>query len=152
MRRALLAGAGALLLATGCAVAFRTGAPAQTDEAMPPNDVCYVCHIPFAEEALSVAHAQAKVGCRQCHGPSAGHMNDENIGATPPDRVYKASQVDRMCAKCHAARDHPKVAPAVRAARLAASTKAQSEVKGHSVEPAGICTDCHGTHWIPPKR
>jgi cytochrome c553 len=79
-------------------------------------------------------------------------MNDENIGSTPPDKVYKGSQVAGMCGRCHDAEDHPKVPADVRALRLAASRKAQSEVKGRPTEPAGLCTDCHGRHWVPPKK
>jgi len=158
MRHALLAGAGALLAMAGCVTVSRGRAaapatpPAETIAGVVPNDLCHICHIPFSEEPLAVTHAKAKVWCQTCHGPSGPHMENERIGATPPDVVYRKRQVDRMCSRCHEARAHPKVPAAVRAARLAESRKAQSEIKGRAIEPAGVCTDCHGRHWIPPKQ
>jgi Zn finger protein HypA/HybF involved in hydrogenase expression len=116
-----------------------------------PNDMCHVCHIDFAEEKMAIRHAKAKVWCRDCHGLSAKHMSDENIGATRPDRVYKTTEVNGMCGKCHQKDKHPKLSAEKRAARLAAGKKAQEKVKERRVEIAGICTDCHGSHWLPPK-
>jgi len=157
MRHAFLAAAGAVLMIAGCP-ADRGGAlpsplrgPADAGAAVDSNDMCHVCHIPFDKEPLTTVHAGAKVWCIRCHGPSARHMQDENIGATPPDVVYRKNQVDRMCSRCHDAKRHPGLAPEVRAARLARGKKAQSEIKGRPVEPAGVCTDCHGSHWIPPR-
>ena len=116
------------------------------------NDQCYVCHLPLMEEKMATLHAKEQVWCVKCHGLSADHMSDEKIGATRPDRVYKSGQVDRMCGKCHEKQDHPPLAAADRAKHLAASRKAQEELKGRKVEVKGICTDCHGSHWIPPKQ
>ncbi len=152
MRYGLLAGAAALLLAAGCVGLLSAPGGAPADDGVPPNDLCFVCHIPFADEPLATWHAKSKVWCKTCHGPSYAHMNDENIGATRPDRVYKPGQVARMCARCHEAEDHPAVPPGVRAARLAESKKAQSEIEGRPIVPAGLCTDCHGRHWVPPKK
>ncbi len=121
------------------------------DEGVVPNDMCHVCHITFADEPLAKVHAQKKVWCRECHGLSAGHMSDENIGHTKPNRVYKQNQVAAMCAKCHDKGDHPALKAAERAARLAKSKKAQEEIKGGKIDPSGVCTDCHGAHWIPPR-
>ncbi len=116
------------------------------------NDPCYVCHMPFVEECLAVAHAKAKVWCGTCHGPSTRHIEDEYIGATPPDVVYKRCQVDRMCGRCHEAKKHPKLTAKTRSDRLAAAKKAQRKIKGRKVEVTGVCTDCHGRHWIPPRE
>jgi hypothetical protein len=174
MKRALIAGcaalAAAMVLPAGvewhgasppacapaalCLAAEPAGKPAAAAEGADgflPNDMCHVCHIDFAEEKLAVGHAKAKVWCRDCHGPSAQHMADEHIGATRPDRVYKTADVPAMCGKCHVSAEHPKLTAAKRAACLAAGKKAQEKLKEHRVEVAGVCTDCHGQHWLPPK-
>jgi hypothetical protein len=101
------------------------------------NAACYVCHMLFVKEAISKDHLKAGVGCIKCHGLSAGHANDEDVGATPPDVVFARDQVDPMCCECHQAHD---VAP--------------EEVVARFLEralPAGskpVCTDCHGHHRI----
>ena len=105
--------------------------PAQYDESNPmgANAACYVCHIPFVQEEISKAHLRAKVPCTRCHGLSAGHANDEDIGATPPDITFESVHVDAMCVECHQRHDI--------SAEMAAKYKS---------EP--ICTDCHGNHKI----
>lgn len=88
------------------------------------NAGCYVCHITFVGEELSKTHLKAKVTCTRCHGTSAGHANDENIGATKPDVTFGRDKVDAMCLECH---------------------------KKHDVEDSQaelICTNCHGAHKI----
>lgn len=159
MKSFFLAGAGALLVIAGCdtiprgvAAPWPAGPSGETETGVKSNDQCYVCHIPFSEEALALVHAKAEVWCIRCHGRSAGHMQDENIGATPPDIAYKKHQVDRMCAECHKPKKHPTVAPDLRAARLGEGSKAQQEIKGRRVKVTGVCTDCHGRHWIPPRE
>ena len=156
MRDALLAAASTLLVIAGCdgvgvgPTSRPASSPATGEAKVAPNDMCHVCHIPFAEEPLALIHAKEEVWCIECHGPSAKHMQDENVGATPPDITYKKNQVDRMCSKCHKASKHPEVMDDLRAMRLAQSAKAQSKIKGRLIKPAGVCTDCHGNHWIPP--
>jgi hypothetical protein len=77
-------------------------------------------------------------------------MQDEDVGATPPDIAYKKNQVDGMCSKCHKPDKHPEVNDRVRAGRLAESKRAQEKIKERKVEVTVVCTDCHGRHWIPP--
>jgi len=101
------------------------------------NAACYVCHIPFVKEELSKVHLKAKVTCIKCHGLSAGHANDEDVGATKPDISYTRQQVDRMCRECHETHDAP--ATAVIACWLR---------RGLSLQRPAVCTDCHGTHKI----
>jgi|GEM_PF-1119623 len=93
------------------------------------NAACYVCHMTFVGEELSKTHLRAKVTCIHCHGLSAGHANDEDIGATPPDVTFNRDEVDAMCLKCH---DRHEV--------LAEETTVQKQ------QP--VCTDCHGKHGI----
>ena len=107
--------------------------------------------MPFLKESLAIAHAKAEVWCGTCHGPSARHVEDENIGATPPDVVYGKGQIDRMCGQCHEPKKHPQLTAKTRRSRLAQGEKTQREIKGRKIKVAGICTDCHGRHWIPPR-
>ena len=103
----------------------------QFDETNPlgANAACYVCHMTFVKEELSKTHLRAEITCVRCHGLSAGHANDEDIGATPPDVSFKRDQVDAMCLKCHESHD---IGP-------------EEVVAGES---PSVCTDCHGTHKI----
>jgi hypothetical protein len=104
---------------------------AQFDETNPlgANAACYVCHMMFVKEELSKTHLRAKITCIRCHGISAGHANDEDIGATPPDISFKRNQVNTMCLKCHESHD------------------IGTEEVGAGKDPP-VCTDCHGGHKI----
>ncbi len=116
------------------------------------NDQCYVCHMPFLKERLAAVHAKLHVWCGTCHGPSVPHIEDEYIGATPPDIVFKKDKVDRMCGQCHDPEEHSVVAGKLRRARLAESQKAQRKIKGRKIKVTGVCTDCHGSHWTRPPE
>lgn len=100
------------------------------------NAACYVCHIPFVKESLSRKHLREKITCTTCHGVSAGHANDEEIGATPPDETYERSEVNGHCRQCHESHD---VKPEKVVALFLKRGLTASEV---------VCTDCHGTHRI----
>ncbi|NUQ64045.1 MAG: cytochrome c3 family protein [Pirellulales bacterium] len=102
-----------------------------------PNSACYVCHVTFVQEELSKVHKAEKTGCIDCHGLSAAHANDEDIGATPPDIVYQRGQIDAACVKCHETHDAP-----------AAKVVARFVVRKLSPSAAAVCTDCHGEHRI----
>ncbi len=101
------------------------------------NAACYICHIPFVREELAKVHLKAKVTCIKCHGVSAAHANDEDIGATKPDHPYRRDQVDRMCAKCHPKHDVP-----------ARQVIARFQQRDLPPKKAAVCTDCHGRHHI----
>lgn len=103
---------------------------------MGPNGACYVCHMTFLREDLAKAHLKAKVTCIQCHGLSAGHANDENIGATKPDRIYERGQVSDSCRECHTTHD----APPEKVIQLWLDRKL--------TEAPPVCTDCHGAHRL----
>jgi cytochrome c553 len=100
------------------------------------NATCYVCHMTFVREQISKVHFKEKVTCIKCHGLSAAHANDEDIGATKPDIMYKREQVDAMCRKCHEEHD----APAHEVIERFLDRKPPAS-------PA-VCTDCHGMHRI----
>jgi len=103
------------------------------------NAGCYVCHMTFVREELSKVHLAAEVGCTRCHGTSAPHANDEDIGATKPDIVFARKQVNPFCRTCHATHD---VAPEKVLARWQQRGACQKAMG------AAACTDCHGSHKI----
>jgi hypothetical protein len=103
---------------------------------MSANAACYVCHMTFIHEEFSRVHLKEKITCIECHGVSAAHANDENIGATPPDVMFKRSEVDASCAECHEEHDVP--------ARKIIARWLERRLSGRSP----ICTDCHGMHKI----
>jgi len=106
-------------------------AAVQFDETNPlgANAACYVCHMTFVKEELSKTHLKAKITCVRCHGVSAGHANDEDIGATKPDVTFERDRVDAMCLKCH-------------------ERRRQCQTKDAAPKAAPVCTDCHDTHRI----
>jgi len=106
-------------------------AAAQFDETNPlgANAGCYICHMRFIGEELSKTHLKARITCVSCHGVSAGHANDEDIGATKPDVTFERGRVDAMCLKCHKRHDI-------------------SGLKAAAAKPPPVCTDCHDTHRI----
>ena len=118
--------------------------PAKKDSSPAPegpvadNSACHVCHTNYQEEPLAVVHARANVGCMKCHGPSLAHRNDED-NLTPPDVIYPASRIERMCQKCH--EDHN-----VPAAKVIARWQKRCPNKTDASEI--VCTDCHGDHRL----
>ncbi|HUT92412.1 MAG TPA: cytochrome c3 family protein [Thermoguttaceae bacterium] len=119
-----------------------SGAPSEESEEPPQidplsvNAACYVCHMTFVGEEMSAVHLKEKTTCIDCHGLSAPHANDENIGATPPDIVFKRADVDASCEECHEEHDAP-------------ATKVVARFLERKLsESSPICTDCHGTHKI----
>jgi hypothetical protein len=108
-----------------------------------PNAGCYVCHMTFVREELSRTHLKAKVPCVRCHGISAAHANDEDIGATKPDITYRRGQVNSSCRTCHKTHDvAPERVVALWQERLAGKPATQPSAR------SAVCTDCHGSHRI----
>ena len=100
------------------------------------NANCYVCHIPFVREEISRDHFAEDVTCVDCHGVSAGHVNDENIGATKPDIVYERCDIDEKCMSCH---EEHEAEP---------SKVIQRYIERSPLPDPAVCTDCHGHHRI----
>jgi len=127
-------------LAGGCLLRAGRGEKPTAEESgvSPLGDAagCLVCHVTFVEEELSLQHAAAGITCSNCHGVSAGHANDEEIGRTPPDRAFRRDEVDRFCRKCHPAHNVP-------AAKVVAVWEKRRRGKR-----LPVCTDCHGRHRI----
>lgn len=108
----------------------------EEDSSLSVNAVCCMCHMTFIREELSKTHLDADVTCVRCHGVSAGHANDEDIGATPPDKSYGRDEVSSFCRECH---EHHDVPPEQVVALWVARRPPAS---------GAVCTDCHGTHRI----
>ena len=100
---------------------------------MADNSRCYVCHMNYEEEALTFVHAQADIGCEQCHGSSDAHCSDED-NITPPDIMYPAANIDSFCMSCH--------------------PKGKIDVTVHKTvlvdigTEEGCCAKCHGEHRL----
>jgi len=83
------------------------------------NSRCYVCHINFDGEALTVMHAKGDVGCEDCHGASNAHCSDED-NITPPDKMFDKAVINDFCKGCHP--------------------------DGKLSAGKNYCTECHGEH------
>lgn len=87
---------------------------------------CVMCHVDVEEEYIRSPHFAQQMGCRQCHGPSEGHIADEN-NDVKPDGVFSRENVEVLCGSCH---------------QFSATT--ESSFAPGSYAP--VCTDCHGYH------
>jgi hypothetical protein len=83
----------------------------------------------YAQEKLAVTHAQANIGCADCHGDCDAHIADESWASggngTPPGTMYPPDKVNPFCLGCH-----PKA----------------------SLGNKKYCTDCHGTHRLTNRK
>lgn len=100
------------------------------------NSRCYVCHINFSFDDMTLKHEEVNIGCETCHGPSDAHCSDED-NIIPPDVMWPLSKLNAKCMECH---EQSKM-PAEEHARLFAESKEQKQV----------CTDCHGDHRLPHR-
>lgn len=106
--------------------------PASTSTTLPgqknPLAGCQQCHVDVEDEYMPTVHFQEKVACTDCHGPSKGHLADEN-NEVKPDQLFARKDVDHECERCHECERpaEPKRIP-----------KSSPEYK--------VCTDCHGHH------
>ena len=93
------------------------------------NNRCYVCHLNYEREKLSVTHARANIGCKDCHGDCDAHIADESWASggngTPPGIMYPPEKINPFCMSCH-----PKA----------------------NLGDKKYCTDCHGTHRLAYRR
>jgi hypothetical protein len=91
---------------------------------------CAVCHVDATDQWTGTVHDRSAVGCVECHGPSHGHVEDEN-NEVLPDEVFVRADVDRLCAECHRCGRTP-------------VTSNQAASLPHVTPP--VCTDCHTAH------
>ena len=91
---------------------------------------CSICHVDIEDQFVGSLHFKEKVGCKTCHGPSEGHLADEN-NEVKPDEVYARKDVDRLCGRCHeCARPKP------------------SDPEVAAAQRQKVCIDCHGAHDV----
>jgi hypothetical protein len=111
------------------------------DKPVADNSRCYVCHLNYMQEDIAVIHAQAKIGCADCHGDCDAHIADESWASggngTPPGIMYPLEKVNQFCLSCH--------------------PREKIDVEQHKSLFAGIarekyCTDCHGDHRLAHRR
>ncbi|MBN2315299.1 MAG: cytochrome c3 family protein [Sedimentisphaerales bacterium] len=97
------------------------------------NNLCFACHVNLKKETLTIVHAQANIGCIQCHGASEAHRLDEDT-ITPPDVMFPVDKVKSFCLSCHPEDSMNIPAHQAVASEINPSTKS--------------CTDCHGEHRL----
>jgi hypothetical protein len=85
---------------------------------------CRQCHVDVEEQYVGGVHYKENVACTRCHGPSEGHIADEN-NEVKPDELFARDDVDRLCGECHEC------------------------FREDDADPPGerkVCTECHGSH------
>ncbi len=120
----------------------KPSAPQGTPKKRADNSACYVCHGNYDGETLETVHAEANVGCVQCHGESLGHRNDE-AHRTPPEIMYPAEKIEAACQTCHDTHD-------VSAKKVLARWRQKCPTKTDPDQL--VCTDCHGEHRLPRRE
>lgn len=118
---------GFVLLVTIVGTACRTGQNGALDAvsiSLQANPLagCTMCHVDVEDRLANSRHFVNKVGCQTCHGPSEGHLADEN-NEVKPDQLFTRENVDRLCKLCHeCSRPH------------------------EALKAPEVCVDCHGHH------
>jgi len=117
------------------------------EEFLPPagpvadNSRCYVCHMSYMKEDLAVVHAEADIGCADCHGDCDEHIADESWAwgknGTPPEIMYPRPKINPFCMDCH---------PKKKIGRL----EHKRFFAGTAKEK--YCTDCHGDHRLAERK
>jgi hypothetical protein len=104
------------------------------------NSRCFVCHINYMEEEIAVTHADANIGCKDCHGESDEHIADESWASggngTAPDVMFPKPKINPFCMGCHS----KDAIDTVQHQPLFANPETM------------VCTDCHGRHRITTPR
>ncbi len=108
-------------------------AEAEAHQAGGMGQGCAGCHVDVSDQWVGSGHDLADIGCIECHGPSEGHVQDEN-NEVLPDEVFARADMDRLCAACHRCQH-------------AASAPDRPDLSIRRAVP--ICTDCHPAHVFP---
>jgi len=106
-----------------------------SEEKTNPLAGCLQCHVDVEAEHLSSAHHRVlKIGCIDCHGPSKGHVADEN-NEVEPEETFARKDVDGSCGRCHKCSRET----------TARETKTQPGTRK-------VCTECHAAHIFSRAR
>ena len=118
------------VLVAACASVFglflQSSSASQPESEVNPLAGCVMCHADVEYEYVGSPHFAQKMGCRQCHGPSEGHIADEN-NDVKPEGLFNRDNVEELCETCHQFPD---------GAQPSFSAAGNTQV----------CTDCHGYH------
>jgi hypothetical protein len=97
-----------------------------------PNPMagCTLCHVDIGDLFAGSKHESAAIGCTTCHGPSKGHVADEN-NDVKPDEMFARNDVDRICGTCHEC-----------------TRRIPAGWENLPVEQRQVCTECHGSHKL----
>lgn len=98
-------------------------------QAATKNEECFLCHLDYRPEELTLTHQKQGISCATCHGDSKGHIDDEDR-KTAPDRMIARHRIGVFCRGCHSA--------------LEECPHADPPETG----PEQPCTDCHGQHKL----
>ena len=105
------------------------------------NSRCQVCHLNIVIEELAIQHANAKIGCADCHGACDAHIADESWASggngTAPDKMFPTEKINPLCYSCH--------------------TREKLDADLHKTFLAGVseqkqCTGCHGKHKLVTRK
>lgn len=102
----------------------------QTPTVKNPLAGCQQCHVDVETKYVKSRHFKEKIACTGCHGPSKGHIADEN-NQVKPDKLFTPKNTDRLCSNCHECSRRKPASP---------TSQLSSESK--------VCTDCHGSHEL----
>lgn len=105
------------------------------------NSRCHHCHLNYVDEDLAVVHADANIGCADCHGNCDEHIADESWASggngTPPEIMYPREKINPFCLDCH-----PKdEIDDLEHKRFLAGTAGEK-----------YCTVCHGDHRLGERK
>jgi hypothetical protein len=117
------------------------------------REACSVCHPNVRTDFDESIHAR-ELSCTACHGGDATAQDVEAAHATAKGYIGTPNRKDipRLCGTCHADPNRTK------AFGLPSDQYAQYQTSGHGMRLAqgdtrtAVCTDCHGTHRILPRR
>jgi len=99
-------------------------------QAAAKNEECYVCHIDYAKEEMTLTHQKQGVSCATCHGESKLHIDDEDR-VTAPEHLVAHHRVAKFCRGCH----------------VEIGEKCPNREKPKR-GPDKACTECHGKHKL----
>jgi len=99
-------------------------------EASNPLAGCVICHVDVGDAFEGSRHHREEIACTDCHGPSEGHVADEN-NAVKPDEVFAREDVDRLCGECHDC-----------------SRSGAAKPPDPLPEAWKVCTECHRSHEL----
>lgn len=91
---------------------------------------CVMCHTDVGDRFTGSRHHKEEISCVDCHGPSDGHVADEN-NDVKPDETFAREDTDRLCGACHGC-----------------DRRIPSNWATIPPQDREVCTECHGSHAL----